>query len=247
MNPLHSSQRLLLSTLSAFVLLAALPARADLPHETFYLTREEISDEALRGVIGIASIHVMVEPGKRPAGKLPLFTLSRGDFEPDGALALAELRAISGWDWAFESLRKVPVLERQGEHLRVVIDARTNEQAWIRQAEVSPQGPGVEFLSFDDPDWEWSGVELFFLAPEGRTRLYGAARPSARSYPLSVDFPARKHGQPVYDLRILRVHGDFIQLGELINLEEPLDPVGWVPLVDETGLLLVWPVYAPMC
>jgi len=38
-----------------------------------------------------------------------------------------------------------------------------------------------------------------------------------------------------------------VQVGELIDLGEELAPVGWVPLTDENGVLLIWPVYAPMC
>jgi hypothetical protein len=38
-----------------------------------------------------------------------------------------------------------------------------------------------------------------------------------------------------------------VQVGELIDLDQELAPVGWVPLYDEEGVLLIWPVYAPMC
>jgi hypothetical protein len=47
--------------------------------------------------------------------------------------------------------------------------------------------------------------------------------------------------------RILKVQGNFVQVGEMTDLDQDLAPVGWVPLSDDTGVLLIWPVFAPMC
>lgn len=247
MSPLHKRLRLLLPTLSLLALLTASSARADLPSETFYLSREEISDESLRNVIGIAMISAMGGPDEKPTGDLPLFTLKGERFEPDGKIAMKELVAVSGWDWDLQSLRRLPVLEQRDEYLHVVIDVRTNERAWVHRSPDPQQAVSVEFLPLDSKEWAWSGVELSFLAPDGETRLYGAPRAAARSHPLSPLKPARRQGKEVGDLRIMGTHGNFMQLGELITLDEPLAPVGWVPLTDENGLLLVWPVFAPMC
>jgi hypothetical protein len=236
----------LLSTLSLLVLLTALPARADLPTETIYLSRAEISDEALRGVIGVVFISAMTGPDEQPLGEVPSFRPEGDAFEPDGPLALKDLRALSGWDYDLQSLRKFPVVGRRGHYLHVVIDVHTNERAWISEIQEDEAGPDVEFLSFDSNKWEWSGIELYHLAPKGQSRLYLAPRLEARSHPLSPDYPPRRNGE-FADARIIKVRGNFLQLGAMFDMDQPLEPLGWVPISDENGLLLIWPVYAPMC
>jgi hypothetical protein len=241
-------QRPLHFTLATLTLLVAPLAHADLPHETFYLSREEISDEALRGVIGIAFIRSIPDPDQQPpTGELTCFTPDGDTFEPDGSILLKEARAISGWDGDTESVRKFPVVERRGNYLHVVIDARTNERVWLSEVQEAEQGPDVEFLSFDSEEWSWSGISLFFLAPTGETRLYGAPRLDSRSHLLSPAYPLRKNGEVVHSPRIMGAKGDFMQLGIIVELALPLEPVGWVPITDEDGLLLIWPIYAPMC
>jgi hypothetical protein len=236
----------LLSALSLLVLLTALPARADLPHETIYLSRAEISDEALRHVIGIVFISSMTGPDEQPSGEVPSFRPEGDAFEPDGPLVLKDLRALSGWEYDVQSLRKFPVVERRGHYLLVVIDVHTNERAWISEVQEADEGPDVEFLAFDAKQWEWSGIEFYHLAPQGQSRLYTAPRLEARSHPLSPDYPLRRNGESV-DARIIKMRGNFLQLGAMIDLDRPLEPLGWLPITDENGLLLIWPVFAPMC
>jgi hypothetical protein len=229
------------------MLLTASAARADLPHETFYLTREEISDEALRGVIGIAFLKSLVGPEAQLTGDLSLHAPNGDGFTPDGTIPMTDLRAISGWDWDLQAVRKFPVVDQRGDYLHVVIDVQKNERAWVSQVGAPDQGYSVEFVPLDSKEWAWSGIELYFLAPQAQSRMYGAPRLEARSHPLSPSHPPRRQGAVVKDLRIIRTHGNFVQVGELIDLDQPLAPVGWVPLTDEHGLLLIWPVYAPMC
>ena len=242
----HPSRAPFLSVLSLLILLTALPASADLPSEAIYWSRAEISDEALRNVIGIASISAMTGPKEEPRGEVPSFRPAGEAFEPDSKLLLRELGPLSGWDYDLQSLRKFPVVERRGHYLHVVVDVRTNERAWIREGQEASEGPSVEFLSFDSKKWRWSGVELYRLAPRGQSRLYLAPRLDARSHPLSQDYPPRRNGELV-DARILQMRGNFLQIGAMIDLDQPLAPLGWLPISDENGLLIIWPVYAPMC
>lgn len=247
MSPLAHLRSLLLSTLSALVLLAAAPARADLPSETIYLSRAEISDESLRGVIGVAFITSMTGSDQQPSGDLPYFQPDGESFTQEGLMAMSGLRAISGWDYDLQSLRKFPVVERRGHYLHVVIDARTNERAWISEVQEAETGPEVEYLAFDSRKWEYHGVELYHFAPKAQTRLYTAPRADARFHPLSPDFPPRRKGEFAQDVRIIKTQGNFIQIGDTLDLEQPLEPLGWIPISNEDGLLLIWPMFAPMC
>jgi hypothetical protein len=255
---MNSLPRALLFALTTVLLLTASSARADLPNESLYLSRSEIPDESLRGVIGIAFISVYTGPdqvldGQVPMpvrgfdGELSVFVPSGDGFTIDGTISLNTLRPISGWDYDFMALRKFPVIEQRGSYVHVVIDAQTNERAWLQMHKEHGTEPEVNFTAFTSRDWSWSGIELYDLTPGGETRLYGAPRSEARWHPLSRSRPARREGEVVGDLRIMKVHENFVQVGELIDLGEELAPVGWVPLTDENGVLLIWPVYAPMC
>lgn len=257
---MNSLPRTLLFALTAVLLLTAFSARADLPSESMYLTRSEIPDESLRGVIGIAFVSVYTGPetlleGQEPVlvrgfeGELPVFVPSADGFTPDGTISMISMRPMSGWDYDLTALRKFPAVEQRGDYLHVVIDAQRNERAWLRINKNPGKEPQVDFSAFADLDgsWAWSGIELYQLAPGGETRLYGAPRPESRWHPLSRERPARREGAVVGDLRIMKVHGDFVQVGEMTDLYEDMAPVGWVPLTDENGVLLIWPMYAPMC
>ncbi|REG23682.1 hypothetical protein ATI61_116154 [Archangium gephyra] len=246
MNPSHPRRVPFLSVLCFLVLLTALPARADLPHEVIFVSRAEISDEALRNVIGIASISAMTGPDQQPTGEVPSFRPEGEAFASDSKLILKELGPLSGWDYDRQSLMKFPVVEQRGQYLHVVVDVRTNKRAWLREGEEADKGPSVGFFSFDSQKWRWSGVELYHLAPRGQSRLYLAPRLDARSHPVSRDYPLRRNGELV-DARILQRQGNFLQIGAMIDLDKPLEPLGWLPISDENGLLLIWPVYAPMC
>ncbi|MCY1083609.1 hypothetical protein [Archangium lansingense] len=255
---MNALPRALLCTLPALLLLTASPARADLPHESMYLTRSEIPDESLRGVIGIGFVSVFtgleqVLDGQEPLpirgfdGEIPVFVPGEDGFTPDGTRSLSAARPISGWDYDFTALRKFPAVEQRGDYVHVVINARTNERAWLRLNKDNGKKPQVGFTTFASREWAWSGIDVHHLAPKSETRLYGAPRPEARWHSLSPSRPARREGAVVGDLRIIKTHGNFMQVGELINLDEELAPVGWVPINDENGVLLIWPVYAPMC
>ncbi|MCP3138648.1 hypothetical protein [Pyxidicoccus xibeiensis] len=247
MSPCLPLRSLLVTTLSALVLLTASAARADLPSERLYLSRVDVAEDALRNVIGVAFVHTAFDEERRPSGTLPRYLPSGDAFELAGTLAVKDLQALSGWDYD-TALRKFPVVEQRGSYIHVVIDVRKNTRAWLRELprDSTREGPSLQFLPFDSKGWQWTGVEYLDLAPGGQARLYLAAREDARSHPLSVAQPPRLEGEAV-ELRIIRTKGNFMQVGAMVDLDQPLVPMGWLRMTDEEGLLLVWPIFASMC
>ncbi|WP_415835161.1 hypothetical protein [Corallococcus soli] len=49
------------------------------------------------------------------------------------------------------------------------------------------------------------------------------------------------------DARILQIRGNFLQPRNMVDLDQPLVPLGCVPLSDGNGLRFLWPVFALMC
>ena len=203
------------------MLLAALPARADLPHEAIYLPRAAIPDEALRHVIGIAFITTMTGPDEKPSGELMSYRPEGDAFEPDGKLVIQELRAMSsGWEYDLQSLRKLPVVERRGHDLHVVIDAHTNERAWISEIQESESGPDIEFLAFTRSSGSGAGSTSTPVAPAGQTRLYLAPRPDARSYQLSP-VTLRAGTASAWTRASAQIRATLLQLGDMVDLDQP--------------------------
>jgi hypothetical protein len=245
MSPLPTLRQLPVATLVVLLLLTASSARADMATEVLYVTRAEISEEALRGVIGIAFIHTDLGADGRPSGEVPRYRPSGDGFEPAGTLAVKELGALSGWDYE-TALRKFPVVEQRWPYLHVVIDVRTNERAWLRAFGASHDALSVTYQALDSQELQWGGIAYLELAPDAQTRLYMAPREDARSHPLSLDQPARLNGE-VVELRIIRTKGNFIQVGAMVDWDSPLVPLGWLRITDENGLLRIWPMMASMC
>lgn len=225
----------LLSSLLLAGALAPRAAFAGAEPEEFYQPRAEIRDEALRGVIGVVTIGM----GPEPRGELPTYAPRRDGFELVGALTLDQMHAISGADEEVASVRRFPVLARRGEYLLTVVDVRSNTRVWIREHEW--RGP-EDFVIFDDLERALVGasVDVLALSRGGTPKLYRAPSPSAR-------VTRRAPPPPMEALRVMRVEGDFAQVGLFRGLGEEFEPVGWVRIRDERGLLVAWPIPTDDC
>jgi hypothetical protein len=225
--------------LASLALLAAVPAWAD-PVEELYFSREELSDGVLRGLMGVATVQVF--PGT--PWVLPRFERGGAGFRVTGELVLVQTQALSGWTHGDEALRRFPVVDRQGDFLQVIIDARTGEKTWLQeQPELGPR-PIVEFHALDTEGLEGSGIDLHsLLAPGERVTFYEAPSPSAqrvRGIPENVvNLPGL--------LRWLRREGDFVLIGADRGLTDEVQALGWVRLKDTQGTLRLWPMWPYGC
>jgi hypothetical protein len=232
-NPLRC---LLTALLLAAAVLAPGLARADGAPEEFYQPRTDIRDDALRNVIGVATVGM----GPEPRGELPVYQPdAEGEFELVGSLKLDETRAVSGWDGEVDSVRRFPVLEKRGEFLLAVTDVCSNERVWIREHEW--RGP-EDFVIYNELETAFvgSGVDVISISRAEEAALYRAPSPDAREGSTGME-------PPLDALRVMRVQGDFAQVGLFRGLEEDPEPVGWVRIRDDHGLLMAWPVMTDDC
>jgi hypothetical protein len=235
MNP-SPFRCLLTALLVAAAALAPATARADEFAEEFYQPRTDIRDDALRDVLGVATVGM----GPEPRSELPVYQPGAdGEFELVGSLPLDDTRAISGWDGEVESVRRYPVVEKRGAFLLAVTDVRTGERVWIREHEW--RGP-EDFVIYDELETAFvgAGVDIISLSRAEEAALYRSPSPEAREGTTAM--------QPPLDaLRVMRVQGDFAQVGLFRGLEEDPEPVGWIRIRDDHGVLMAWPVMTDDC
>ena len=227
---------LLLAALCLAAPLAPRAALADGAPEEFYQPRAEIKDDALRGVIGLVTVGM----GPEPRGELPVYQPEHdGSWQLVGSLPLEQTRAISGFDDGIDSVRRYPVMEKRGDYVLAVTDARTGERVWIREHEWRGPEDYVVFNALEEA-FVGSGVDVLALSRAERAALYRAPSARARSRETAME-------PPLDALRVMRVQGDFAQVGLFKGLEEDLEPVGWIRIRDEHGLLVAWPVMTDDC
>jgi len=204
--------------------------------EEFYQPRAEIRDAALKGVIGLVTVGM----GPEPRSELPVYEVGpEGHFRLAGSLPLEQTRAISGLDDGIDSVRRFPVVARRGEYLLAVVDARSGERAWIREHEWRGPEDYVLFNTLEEA-FLGAGVDVLALSREARAPLYRAPSPKARSADTAME-------PPLDALRVMRMQGDFAQVGISRGVEEDPEPVGWIRIRDDKGLLVVWPVMTDDC
>jgi hypothetical protein len=236
---LHAVARMWKVALVSLALLGAIPASAD-PVEELYLSREELPDGVLRGLLGVATVQVF-------AGTpwvLPRFEPGASGFVATGEVVLVQTQAVSGWTYADEALRRYPVVDRKGAFLQVILDARTGERAWLQeQPELGPR-PTVSFHALDAEGLEGSGIDLHsLLAPDEGVTFYEAPSPGA---PRVRGIPEGVVNMPGL-LRWLRREGDFVLIGADRGLTEEVQALGWVRLKDTQGTLRLWPMWPSGC
>jgi hypothetical protein len=222
------------------LLLGASSARADSTAQQHFVTREEVPDFVLQGLIGIATVRT--GPG---TPELPRFEPSESTFRPAGTLKLTETVALSGWSYGGEESRDFPVIARRGDFLQIISNARTGETTWLQvQGSSTPLGTSVSFNSlYPEKDPEGMEIDLLFLLPPGERLVFRSApTPAARE----VKVPGQVLGS-AFAFKVLDRQGDFLRVGIEESPEEPVRPLGWVRMKDPKGTLRVWPALLPGC
>jgi hypothetical protein len=173
---------------------------------------------------------------------MPLYQLrDDGGFERVGARRQDELQPVDDFDGGGLLVRWFPVIERRGDFLLTVIDARTDERAWIREHGLDDGGQDVFFSPLEDA-LVGRYLDVTLLRDGPSVALYRAPSSSARLTPREA---RRRLSSGGTHLRVLRVEGDFALLDGEDG--EDLQPVGWVRIRDERGLLVVWPEWVSGC
>jgi hypothetical protein len=132
--------------------------------------------------------------------------------------------------------------------LQLLCNLAQQRRCWVKPAELvklwSPRGKDAPQPLWFDAGGEALAVDLFFLSRDNSIRLY--PRPD-RNAAWQVLTPASValSSFGAYDPRALQLserENGFGLLVEIGGCDALPRSIGWVPLRDEKGLLLVWPI-----
>lgn len=222
--------------LLALVLLLPSAARADGASDALLLEPGELRPGVLRDVIGVATLQGTLPETGAVEGDLPRFVLQGERFVAAGVLALAEVRAVSGFDLDGRAVRRVPVRAQHGRYVEVVVDAQTGRREWLRLT------PGrVQVLPLSQLGAAGLGVG-FLGRPLEQVRVLAAAADDAPEVALSEEL---LEGELVFGE--VDGSGEFVRVELRGGLDGEPESVGWVRLYDEDGQLRVWPLALPCC
>ncbi|MFQ5906349.1 MAG: hypothetical protein ACE5JA_07230 [bacterium] len=229
-------------------LLYSLPLFADAPYEKYHVTYEEVSKDALKGIIGVLTI------SSRSKGNKELRTYSKADkeFTYEKNLQIrTETTPVSNFGyhpsidkWHIESYR-YPIVALSGEYLRIVYEPRKNLRAWICVKEVGEKFRAsiVRLDSVETPSPFF--VDIFYFTESGKRKVY--ERPDNKA-----DFKVISRDEKRWWLqRIVDQRGEFVKIANIqVDFEsykETIQPIGWVGIWDEQGRLTIWIKNVDLC
>lgn len=232
---------MLAAAMIAWAVLAAVPAHADGAGEVYRFNRAQISDEALRGAVGILTLWSQ-DGSTRP---LATFRPTTAGFSPLGTVEPERLQPLSvvgtGQDFeegAFGS-RKFIVTAASGTMVRVVSNPETGGGLWLDLEETRKSSWTAVFLEFAALSPSAGHVDPF--------RLWkGESRPFCPA-PGAMDECTQRPRLPPDLLWVKEQRGDYVLIQAGSRDGNPPSELGWIPLHDAEGLLTVWFVYIDDC
>jgi hypothetical protein len=244
--------------LLGLVLLLPGPGCADAPQESYFVERAQIADAVLRdtrGVLTVGLVDAQADAGAYAGtpSAIPLYREAQDGFVRDGSLPAQEIAIPSGGEYDGMRWYRFPVTARRGVYLQLLCNLPQQRRCWVKPAELarpwSPHGRDAPQPLWFDEGGEATAVDLFFLSRDNQIRLY--PRPD-RAAAWQVITPASKalSSYGAYDPRALQLSeykNGFGHLVEVGGCDAPPRSIGWVPLRDEKGLLLVWPIMGAGC
>ncbi|MBZ4423062.1 hypothetical protein [Myxococcus sp. RHSTA-1-4] len=237
MAPTHASRVLavLSSALALTALTLPLPAAGKevMPH------RGDIPDAFLRGVTHVVCV-TFPEGG---AAELPLYTRGAGGFHRAGAIPRGQTGPLSQWDddegWQEDCYPAFDVQAGDATryaHVLINLQEAGGREAWLREgSERGPEAPWVTIESLRTLDaFEGRRVEFDALRRPGRPLVVRAA-PHDSANEVEAALPN--------DVILGQRVGDFAEVLSYAPGDSGYRRLGWVRIVDEEGLLLLWPTH----
>ena len=220
---------------------------ADAPYEQYHVAYNDISKDVLKNTIGILTINSGVKKGM----ELKTYSKSEKKFIFDKILRVKETTPISNFGYHppidelhFENYR-YPIVGKSGQYLQIVYDPKKNLKAWINIKEVKEKffTSIVMLDSIKTPSPFF--VDIFYLTKNGRRKLYKEPKNDA-------DFIIISKNEPKYSmLKIIEQKNGFVKIGIVhINFEtlgETIEPIGWIKIRDNQGMLTIWIMDIDLC
>ncbi len=237
------------------LLLLAVPALADGPSEFFHVAHSAIPTPVLLETVGVLTLFPCVEsteisrcalgdqslilldaPGRRSSPPVPRLLRDTVPLSSNGYDRDALTRAVLEW--------RFPVVAVRSSFVRIVYDVPNDRRAWVSLPRAISGGRGF-FTSFDRLVESRAEERFFlvpFLLPEGvPARLYSSP---SRAHPAGQISDRDEILVPV----AFRNGFVLVRSAWARGSDSPAPSVlGWLPIRDEQGRLLLWLVNSVTC
>lgn len=235
----------------AFVLATvslSLPTFADAPSEGYHVAYKDISKEVLRNTIGILTINSRA--GKEAT--LQTYAREAGQYVPAALLEAADTTPISSFGYhppvdsgTIENYR-YPIIEATDSYVRIVYDPVKNLSGWINLIETGKRFSTSVTMLHDLEALKSFSIDIFSFTESGKRKFY--------KFPGTPDnhFLVEKSDISYWFLTVMDMRKGYLQLGKPrfndSTLElEGVDPIGWIRIRDDQGLLTFWIMLVDMC
>ena len=249
------------SAILVIILTISFQCYADAPYETYFLDRTQIPDNILRNTKAVLTVNI-TDPkayaeyyGKSKIMDTPyisIFKKNETSFNKIGILNKADIKTPTGGEYGPISWYRFPVIDWQGEFLKIVYNLSEQKKCWVNFSELKSSSiydqPVLNQFT-NQSSSETVTVDIFYLTKKNEIKLYNA--PSLKSASQIVT-PASKilTSSGAYDagaFQIVEQKNGLARLVHTFGLDMPTQSIGWIRLRDKNGLLLLWPILGYGC
>ncbi len=228
--------------------------------ETYYFSRKNLPQGLLREAIGEVTVLWYwlrrLDPKSHVDWKdfrtwepisVPFYGLGSSGFKEAGRLSLADLKPFGADRWNEGCYLTFFATSRDGDFVETVVDTSAGRRVWLRLAEMAGDDLDISYSCLSGecsgetsghPDWA-------VFNPHPVLKLYLAPDPKAPWLPFEGDQPIlAKAGESADGLYMADQVNGFarIVVFEQGSSGSPPLTVGWLPIRDADGTLLLWPV-----
>lgn len=242
-----SALRICKKVIISIIILYCSPLYADAPYEQYHVAYEDISKDVLKNTMGILTINSGIKKG----AELKTYLKSGKKFTFNRILKVKETIPISnfGYHPPIEELDienyRYPIVDKSDRYLQIVYDPKKNLKAWVNIKEVEENFYSTIVMLDNIKIPSNFFVDIFYFTKTGRRKIYNDAKKNADFTIISRD----DYRDTL--LRIMEQKNGFIKIGIVhVNFdtyEEFIEPIGWIKVRDDRGLLTIWIKYVDLC
>ncbi len=213
----------------------------DAPFEKYHVTYSPELRHTLKETIGILIINSGVKRGR----ELQTYSKNDKDFKLSETLdVIKETIPISNFGYQPIVLDssvqnyKYPLTAGNGDYLEFVYDTKKGSKTWINTKELEKNFCLTIIMIDSIPIPSRFFVDIFYFTNSGKRKLYKQANRNS-----SFKIISKEEQKPL--LEIIEQKEEFFRLGiyhfyDIESKDNWTEPIGWVRIRDDKGMLLFW-------
>lgn len=255
-NSYKQNMKMTILTLTAMIMAISSQSYSDAPVEAYFLERTQIPDNALKETKAVLTVSIIDpktyaeyyrQPKMRPAPYIAVYKKEGNSFKKISILEKAQIRTPTGGEYGPSVWYRFPVINSKEEYLEIMYDISQYKTCWVNfhelKSSLSGEKPALDWFTTQSSS-EPVSIDIFFLTGKKGIRVYTSPPSGSPSQILTPQSEILRMSG-IYDNRaflIIERKNGFGHLAVNEDSDRPARNIGWIPLRDENGRLLVWPI-----